>query len=232
MMSRWSEANEFPLSFLKNNAGSPADNQYHPFQLSKAGLVVLIALLMVVTGCQTFTPSGTNQPTPAGADAGKLREGDILRITFPGASNLDTTQHIRSDGKILLPLIGDMTVTELTVPLLEKELKTRYASQLVSNQVIVTVDSDSFTVYVTGAVVHPGKISASHPLTALEAVMESGGPDRTKANMKKVKVTRREGSHYQPYIVNLQKAMDGEKTPPFYLQSGDIVDVPEKFVLF
>jgi polysaccharide export outer membrane protein len=234
MMSRWFKTKELRLNVLKTPAEFPGGDESCPgnlYRLFGAALVLLIALL--VTGCQTSAPSAqTNQPPSGGPEVDRLREGDLLKITFPGAPNLDTNVQVRAGGKILLPLIGEMTVTDMTVPLLEKQLKNRYASELVSNQVIVTVDSSSFTVYVTGAVLHQGKISASHPLTALEAVMEAGGPDHLKANLKKVKVTRREGSRYRPYIVNLQRAMEGKEAQPFYLQSGDIVEVPEKFILF
>lgn len=43
-----------------------------------------------------------------------LREGDLLKVTFPGSPNLDTTQPIRRDGKLNLPLIGEVEASGLS----------------------------------------------------------------------------------------------------------------------
>jgi hypothetical protein len=42
------------------------------------------------------------------ADKLLLREGDTVRLNFPGAPNLNTTQAIRRDGKLALPLVGEV----------------------------------------------------------------------------------------------------------------------------
>src|ERR1700739_1865456 len=46
------------------------------------------------------TGSGSSSPAPT-----VLREGDTVKISFPGAQNLDETEQIRLDGKISLPLV-------------------------------------------------------------------------------------------------------------------------------
>ena len=85
-----------------------------------------------------------------------------------------------------------------------------YAPQLTSKEVTVEVQSSSFPVYVTGAVLRPGKISSDHPITALEAIMEAGGFDYTKANLKNVEVIRQEGNQTKNYILNLKRVMEGK----------------------
>jgi len=87
-------------------------------------------------------------------------------------------------------------------------------------------------VYVTGAVLHPGKITSNHPLTALEAIMEAGGFDYQKANLKAVRVVRHEGTKVHHFTLNLKAALEGAQSEPFYLQPSDIVFVPERLVLF
>ena len=93
---------------------------------------------------------------------------------------------------------------------LQKTLMNLYAPQLTSKEVTVEVQSSSFPVYVTGAVLRPGKIASDHPITALEAIMEAGGPDYTKANLKNVSVIRQEGNQTKNYNLNL-KRVDGRK---------------------
>jgi protein involved in polysaccharide export with SLBB domain len=98
--------------------------------------------------------------------------------------------------------------------------------------VTVEVESSSFPVYVTGAVLRPGKITSDHPITALEAIMEAGGFDYTKANLKAVEVVRQEGDQTKNYTLNLKLTMEGKVNKPFYLKPSDIVYVPEKFSWF
>jgi polysaccharide export outer membrane protein len=160
-----------------------------------------------------------------------LREGDVLKISFPSSANLDTTQQIRRDGKISLPLVGDVNAVGMTPNQLQQNLIKLFASQISSKEVIVAVESSSFPVYLTGYVMRPGKILSSQPITALEAVMEAG-VDYSIANLKAVRVIRREKGVSQSYTLNLKRILDGEDTKPFYLQPEDVVYVPQKFSLF
>ena len=221
---------------MKMNATTIVDNIAGGFirQTHLAGLMLGLMTLLAFTGCQTpgpeFKGAGAPSTNPSGAIA--LREGDVLKITFPGAPNLDTTQTIRADGKLVLPVVGEITVAGMTPTELEKDLINRYSSQLLSKEVHVTVESSSFVVYVTGAVLRPGKISSNHSLSALEAIMEAGGPDYSKANLKAVTVTRLEEGRFKTYTLNLKLALAGKPTGPFPLKPSDIVKVPEKFSWF
>jgi polysaccharide export outer membrane protein len=161
-----------------------------------------------------------------------LREGDILKISFPGSPDLNSVQQIRTDGKITLPLVGEVQAAGLTPGNLQKHLMDLYAPQLASKEVTVEVQSSSFPVYVTGAVLRPGKIVSDHPITALEAIMEAGGPDYTKANLKNVTVIRQEGNQTKNYKLNLKRVMEGQAGEPFYMKPADIIFVPEKFSWF
>jgi protein involved in polysaccharide export with SLBB domain len=96
----------------------------------------------------------------------------------------------------------------------------------------VTVVSSSFPVFVTGAVLRPGKILADHALSALEAVMEAGGFDYAKANLSGVAVIRQETGGVKKYTLDLKRVLDGKESETFYLQPSDIVYVPEKFSWF
>ena len=162
-----------------------------------------------------------------------LREGDILGVTFPGAPNLNARpQQIRRDGNITLPLIGDVAAAGKTVEGLEQTLTNLYSSQLVMKEVNVTVESSIFSVYVTGAVLRPGRIDANRPVTALEAIMEAGGFDYNRSNMKEVTVTRTIQGHVQHFTLNLKRVLEGKDSETFYLKPSDIVYVPERFTWF
>jgi polysaccharide biosynthesis/export protein len=239
------------VTMIKNSTGKTVQpGSRLAFGLAKFALG--IAALAAVAGCQTepspfttVTTRTTNSvrpvipetliaPPPATVSPTTftLREGDILKISFPGSPNLNTTQPIRTDGKISLRLVGEIQAAGMTPTDLQNKLMDLYAPQLVSKEVTVEVQNSSFLFYVTGAVLHPGKISSDHPITALEAIMEAGGFDYTKANLKDVEVIRQEGNRTKNYTLNLKLAMEGKPGEPFYLKPADIIYVPEKFSWF
>jgi polysaccharide biosynthesis/export protein len=192
--------------------------------------LVLAASLLAFTGCETSQPKPTAEAPHS--EPLILREGDIVKVSFPGSPNLDTTEQIRRDGKIALQLVGEISAVGVTPAELETNISDAYGDQLSSKQVTVVVVSSSIPVYVTGAVLHPEKVMSDHPITALEAVMEAGGPDYTKANMKDVRVIRYEDRHEKNYVVNLRAEMAGAAIEPFYLKPNDIIYVPERFQMF
>lgn len=205
----------------------------------KGSLAVLgLGILVAVSGCETPYSGMPVEQLRNQANAGKsaealtLREGDVLKIAFPGTPNLDTTQTIRRDGKITLPLVGEFAAAGMAPSDMEKELVRLYAPQLVSKEVSVTVVSSTFVVFVSGAVIRPGKIISDHPLSALEAIMEAGGFDSAKADAKSVVVLRQEGGQTKNYVVNLKLVLEGKQSELFYLKPSDIVYVPERFSWF
>ena len=195
-----------------------------------AGVLAVAAIFLA--GCATESNNAAANAGKEGSDLIILREGDVVKITFPGSASLDTQQQIRRDGKITMPLIGEMDAVGLTPDGLKQKIVELYGSQLASKEVNVSLQTSTFPVFVNGSVVHPGKILSDHPITALEAVMEAGGFDNNTANMKAVKVSRIEAGKYKNYQLNLKDILDGKNSQPFYLKPGDIVFVPERFQMF
>jgi len=195
--------------------------------------ILTLGLLGGITGCQ-------NAPTPISSLEEQhaeitLREGDVIRISFPGAPNLDgQPQPIRRDGKITIGIVGEVTAAGLTPTELQNQLLAKLSDQLLSKEVLVTVISSTFAVYVDGPVLRPGKIIADHPITVMEAIMESGGFDYQRADTKHVTVLRHkgQGKDYLYYTLDLKQVLDGEQKDLFYLEPGDMVHVPQKFSWF
>lgn len=193
---------------------------------------IFLAAVLAFTGCATSDGAKPPPAPTAHSETIILRAGDILEVSFPGSANLDSTQQIRRDGKIVLPLVGEVDAAGMSPDALQQSLIKLYAAQLSSKEVVVSLKSSSFPVFVTGSVIHPGKILSDHPITALEAVMEAGGPDYTTANLKAVKVIRNENGTMKNYKVNLKAVLDGDNSQPFYLKPEDIIYVSERFQMF
>lgn len=215
---------------------------WHPVR-SRGALTRWLALwaglvLAGLAGCATVpaTPPVASAPGEAAAAAAEevlaLKPGDVLKISFPGAPSMDSTQPIRADGRISLPMAGDIMAAGQSTEMLTAQLKEAFASKLVSNEVTVSLVSASYSVYVTGAVLRPGKIVAERRITVFDAIMEAGGYDKAKADLKAVTVVRQENGQSRSFTVNVQKIMSGNTDEPFYLKPFDAVIVKEKFSWF
>lgn len=218
-------------------------------RLSLAALVALLPLgiLLLTSGCKT-TPEQTSDTSTTSASSAEesashgtvstnsgsiiLSAGDTVRVNFPGAENLNRVVLIRRDGFVTLPLIGEFKAAGLTPHDMEQQLIQLYGPQLQTKEVSVAVESSAFPVYVTGAVLRPGKILSDRPLTALEAIMEAGGFDYSKANLKSIRVLRTHDGRTDHYTLNLKRVLSGQEGRQFQLKPADIVYVPEKFNLF
>jgi polysaccharide biosynthesis/export protein len=196
------------------------------------GLVTIGITALHLGGCSSAPTSASQVPARVAPDVQTLTVGDTIRISFPGAPNLDTTQQIRRDGRINLYLIGEVKAADKTPAEFEKELLKAYESQLTSKEIKVTVVSSAFAVYVMGAVTKPGKITSDRALTAFDAVMEAGGFTMTTADTKNVRVIRQEDGQTKTFPLNMKAVLEGAPTEAFYLKTYDVVYVPEKFSWF
>jgi polysaccharide export outer membrane protein len=250
-MAPWAKQQNWNIQML--NHPTRASLQPRNSERAKSGPtsgllgLVLLPLALLLAGCQTQQDSQSSKAemaafsnisaTAPGAtttnnDLLVLHEGDTLSVTFAGAPDLNTIATIRRDGRITLKSLGEIKAAGLTPPELEKELIRQFGSQLQTKEVSVAVQASTFPVYVTGAVLKPGKILTDRPITALAAIMEAGGFDYTKANLKAVRVLRNENSQTQHFTLNLKPVLNAQASDQFYLRPGDIVYVPEKFTLF
>jgi protein involved in polysaccharide export with SLBB domain len=201
------------------------------YRTTRATFALVAAAFLA--GCESHPPISHFRPqTQATNNTASLvlHEGDTIRIAFPGAPKLDSTQTIRRDGKITLETIGEINAVGLTPHELEKTLLKLYDAQLLDKEVTVSVPSSIFIVYVTGAVSHSGKLTSDRHLTPLQAVLEAGF-DNTRSNLKSVIVIRTgEAGNTERFKLDLNKVLKhGEPSDPFTLMPLDIIFVPEKF---
>jgi len=185
-------------------------------------------VLLFCAGCQGPT---AKHPIPLGPTPGYLTAGDVLKISFPAAPELNQDQKIGTDGTLSLPLVGVVHAAGKSPAELQRELTDLYKPQLQNSEVIVAVESRAIPVVVSGAVQKPGKIVFERPATILEAIMEAGG-FTPEANLKKVSLIRIVKGQHQTEQFDLRPVINGKPTRAVYISGGDVVYVPEKVLNF
>ncbi|MDQ8182016.1 polysaccharide biosynthesis/export family protein [Pelagicoccus sp. SDUM812005] len=187
-----------------------------------------LRLIWFAVLCLLPVAAASAQSSGAPSEKFILQAEDQLRITFPGAPELDTDLQIRRDGVIAVPIIGEIVAAGKTPSELETELEEKYENQLVSNEVMVVVVESHFTYYLEGEVQSPGIIRSFRQLSVLEAIIAAGGINKVTGKMKSVVVIRRKGDKYQRFELDLAAVIDGKKDSAFVLESYDIVSIPQR----
>lgn len=186
-----------------------------------------LIFLLVCCGCESNKmPVFPEQIT--GQTPGALAPGDVVKFTFPGVAELNHSQKIRADGKVNLPLIGEVEATGKKLGDFQAELIKLYEPKLKNKDVIVTLESSTIPIYVSGAVLRPGKILLDRPMTVLEAIMEAGGFTPHLANPKKVILIRHENGKHYTQTFDLSAALKGDPSGSFFLRAYDAIYVQEK----
>jgi len=110
---------------------------------------------------------------------------DVLDITVWRNADLSKEVTVRPDGRISLPLIGDITAVGKTAAQLSEDISLKLKEYKENPQVsIIVKEVNSYAIYVLGEVVKPGKYPLKTKTTLLQAVTIAGGLTPTAARNK------------------------------------------------
>jgi polysaccharide export outer membrane protein len=182
------------------------------------GFLVFAAL--ACGGCQTPLPPLPNPPGPKAAV--RLSPGDALKFSFAEETDMDQTQKIRRDGKVSLPLIGEVTAAGKRIIDFQHELKDRYESHVDNPELLVILESGTASVIVSGFANNPGKIEFDRPKTVYQVIMEAGGVS-DYGSLRNIHLTRIISGVERTETISLRPIIRGEPTQPEYVQDGDVI---------
>ena len=152
----------------------------------------------------------------------RLSPGDALKFSFAEESDLDQTQKIRRDGKVSLPLLGEVTAAGKRIIDFQNEIVHRYESHFDNAEVLVTLESGAASVIVSGFANNPGKIEFDRPKTVFQAIMEAGGVS-DYGSLSNIHLTRMINGVERTETINLRPIIRGNPTKPKYVQDGDVI---------
>jgi polysaccharide export outer membrane protein len=161
----------------------------------------------------------------------KLQPLDLLKIQVFQEPDLEREVRVSKNHTIVLPLIGTVDLTNLTVHDAEQLITDRYGRDyLVNPQINITVtEYTQRTLNVLGAVNSPGAvvIPPERELSLVDAIAHSGGFSRL-ANRSHVSLTRTLPSgEIQHFTINVDQLIEGNADRQWVVQTGDVVFVPE-----
>jgi polysaccharide biosynthesis/export protein len=164
----------------------------------------------------------------ASDDSYVIGANDVLAINVWKEPEVSRSVPVRSDGKISLPLVGELQASGQTPRQLEQEISKRLESYISEPEVTVIVtDSKSQKVNILGMVVKPGAYLLTSSTTVLDAIAMAGG-FKDFAKQKSIYVLRQAPDGTQKRIPFNYKEVIKGKNPEqnIRVQTGDTVVVP------
>ena len=194
----------------------------------------VFALALLVTACSSTSKITPPPMTDRGiTDEYRIGVGDALQINVWRNPELSSAVPVRPDGKISLPLVGDILAANLTTAQLSKNIAAGLESYVRSPQITVIVANPSSSdfqrrVRITGAVRSPQSLPYRDGMTVLDLVLMAGGANEY-ASANKAKLYRRVNNETKVYPIRLTDLIESGKLETNYpLQPSDIVTVPER----
>lgn len=148
---------------------------------------------------------------------------DVLSIQTWRHPEFSFTMAVRPDGKLSIPLVGEMAAGGLTPDAFAKNFSAAIGDYVKNPEVFVQVlEVRSKRYFVDGEVAKSGEYPLIGPLKVLEALSKTGG-FRDFANRKKIKILR--GS--QTFRFNWDEVIKGKKLEQnILIENGDHIIVP------
>lgn len=171
------------------------------------------------------SPERTAESSAAAVDPNKYLIGpeDILFIRVWREPDFTLPAAVRPDGKITMPLVGDVQAGDQTPMQLTKsitEMLGKYLNNPDVNVIVTEVRSKKY--FIDGEVLKPGTYLLVTPTTVLEALSNSGG-FRDFANSKKIRILRK-GNILHFNYKDVSKGKNLEQN--ILVEPGDHIIVP------
>jgi polysaccharide export outer membrane protein len=196
-------------------AQAPASNQPHVELAARAG---------AASGAEPLVQSAT-KPHDASFVIGN---DDLLAINVWKEPDISRSIPVRSDGKISLPLVGEVQATGRTPLQLEGDITGKLRSYIAEPEVTVMVQeihSEKFNIL--GQVMKPGSYSLEAATTVLDAIAAAGG-FRDFASQKHIYILRQNPSGAEARIAfNYKNVIKGKNSQQnIKLEPRDTIVVP------
>ncbi len=195
----------------------------------------LLGLALLLAGCSTKNVV-TEQPVESSigiVDEYKLGIGDQVTVNVWRNPDLSVAVVVRPDGKISVPLAGDVKVDGVSSKELSGIIEERLTSYIRNPKVTVIVSNPTSAdfihrVRVTGAVAAQRSIPYRKGITVLDVILEAGGVTPF-ANADGSKLYRQTANGAKVYPIYLNDILEkGILDSNYTLYPQDIITVPER----
>jgi polysaccharide export outer membrane protein len=165
-------------------------------------LAFIVIILIVASYLPALAQEETSPTHEDAIEAYQIGAGDLLEIVVWKNTDLSGEYRVRPDGKLSIPLIGDVialgrTTDEISIQIREK------LKQFIDTPFVTTIVREALSnrVYVLGEVITPGVYPIEGSLTVLQALALAGGLTEF-AHRDRIVLVRSTGNNQKNYYLN------------------------------
>jgi len=195
-------------------------------------LVIAGLLIGMPMGCAPVSREALDEAAKPVSKEFLLGPEDVLEVTVWRNQDLSRIVVVRPDGKISLPLIGDVQASGLNASQVAAKIAARLTEFKENPNVSVSLkEVNSYFIFVLGEVLKPGKYPLKSYATVLQGVSMAGGFTMyaSRNKMQVIRTHTNEGGQENqiriPVPYNELVSGKGE-IENFILKSGDTIVVP------
>jgi polysaccharide biosynthesis/export protein len=212
------------------NVLTRSEIRHHYLRARWNGIAALMLVLASLCGCSTSNPVETkvisDRPAPSEPGPYQIGSDDVIDVMVWKQPQLTSRLRVGSDGYITMPLIGQVHAAGLTTKQLQAKLTGEFSSYVHEPEVTVRIYNPASRVfYVIGEVSKPGVYPLMSGEVLSQALAAAGGPTEY-ANLRKVKIMRRESDQAVQMTVNFSAIAKGELAADVPLRRADTIVVP------
>ena len=147
-------------------------------EISMKTILPLMLIALSATGCPTATRDykygALKDRCP---QSFRLEAGDVIRVSVWKEPNHSRARVlVRPDGKISLPLIGDIPAARTTITQVSKEIQIKLKTFVPDPRVdVALISTRSYQIYVMGEVRNPGTFTPQTQVNVVQALSLAGG---------------------------------------------------------
>jgi polysaccharide export outer membrane protein len=163
---------------------------------------------------------------PTSSDSFVIGASDTITVTVLKEPSESGPLLVRPDGKITVPLLGDIQAAGLTPLQLADELTKALKKYIQDPNVsVILTKVNSQKVYLIGEIARIGPLDVTPGMTLLEAISSAGGLTQY-ANVKKIYILRNADGKTEKLPVRYKDALKGNTALNLVLKPGDTIVVP------
>lgn len=185
--------------------------------------ILLLGFLTSPGNAVENTPSQPSRPS----NEYLLGLGDIIDVQVWKEPDLSKTLTVRLDGRISLPLAGDVMAAGKSPEQLAADLEGKLKAYITDPAVTVILNqSVSRKYYIIGQIMKPGEYNMDAPLSVLQALARSGGFQEW-AKKDKITIIRRQNGRDRFLPFDYDSLVDGKNlSQNIEIAPGDTIVIP------
>ena len=184
------------------------------------------------------SPSNPSSATPTGTRSDLILSGETIELLVMQDESFNGMYQVRQGGYILIPQVGRVPVSGMTVPAAEESVAKAFSQTMIVNPTVIIERPEAVKkeedsgglIYLMGDFKRPGtfRMQRGRPSTILNTIIQSGG-ETPGADLSRVRLMRLVNGRNLVEEINVNEILKGGGLAnDMMLRDGDILHIPSR----